>query len=238
MDEPLTKKEKRILRKQEKKERREKEKSTRKFKKFGVWGISFVLAFFLGSKFINWIKTPVSISVEGLEVSEGDWVKGNPEASLTLVEYGDFQCPACSLYAPIVKRLSEELPEKLRVVYRHFPITAIHQNAFDAARASEAAGKQEAFWEMHDALYAKQDEWAEARNAKEKFLEYAKELQLDEEMFLQDFESDETKEKIEAQTFSGTRAGVNSTPSFFLNGSKVVNPGDFDSFKSLLEQNL
>ena len=97
------------------------------------------------------------------EAGEEDRVKGNEEAGVVLIEYSDFQCPACGSYYPIVKALSEEFPEELLIVYRHYPLTNIHPNAFSAAKASEAAANQGKFWEMHDMLFERQAEWANLR---------------------------------------------------------------------------
>lgn len=98
-----------------------------------------------------------------MEVKVNDNVKGSREAKAVLIEYSDFQCPACQVYYPVVKQLTEELGNEILVVYRHFPLTTIHPNALPAAKAAEAAGKQGKFWEMHDMLFDKQSEWSALR---------------------------------------------------------------------------
>jgi protein-disulfide isomerase len=103
-----------------------------------------------------------------------------------------------------------------------------------AAKAVEAAGKQEKFWEMHDVLFEKQGEWSELSDAKEKFLEYARQLELNEEKFLTDFDSKEVEEKINSEIASGNRLGVNATPTFYLSGAKVA-PRSYADFKALVE---
>ena len=91
-------------------------------------------------------------------VSDSDWVKGNRSAPVVLVEYSDFQCPACAASAPLVKQLTEEFGNKIAFVYRHFPLPQ-HKNAYPAAQAAEAAGKQGKFWEMADLIFANQTKW-------------------------------------------------------------------------------
>ncbi|MFC1649464.1 DsbA family protein [Patescibacteria group bacterium] len=98
--------------------------------------------------------------VSEVEVKENDHTKGSPEAKVILVEYSDFQCPACGAYAAVLSRLSEEIPEDLLIIYRHFPLSNIHTNARAAAIASEAAAQQGKFWEYHDLLFTNQPEWS------------------------------------------------------------------------------
>ena len=93
-----------------------------------------------------------------LEITEKDWVKGSADAPVTLVEYTDFQCPACGAYYPLIKQLTEEFGDKVRVVIRHYPLIEIHKNALSGARAAEAAGRQGKFWEMYDILFSNQKE--------------------------------------------------------------------------------
>src|SRR3990167_4396909 len=94
-----------------------------------------------------------TVPEEIMTVAEGEWVKGNPSAPVTIIEYSDFQCPACGHYYPILKELLSKDGEKIRFVYRHFPLTNLHPNAEGAARATEAAGLQGKFWEMHDQVF-------------------------------------------------------------------------------------
>ena len=168
-------------------------------------------------------------------MSGDDWIKGGIRAGVTLIEYGDFQCPACASYAGVVKELASTFPNELRIVYRHFPLTQIHRNALPAARAAEAAGKQGKFWEMHDLLFEKQGLWSNEGNAVALFLEYAKSLGLDEEKFKRDYDSSEVRARIEAQLASANALGLNSTPSFLLNGKKLLNPKTLADFQALVE---
>jgi protein-disulfide isomerase len=232
----LTKKERKELAKQAKRKEREKQETIAKLKKFVLTVAVLVLVVILGYRFVNFINTPTStISSEPLVVVEGENIKGDEEATATLVEYGDFQCPACATYYPIVKQLSEDFPEGLRIVYRHLPLVSIHPNAMPAAKAAEAAGVQGKFWEMHDILFEKQQEWSGDRNPKDKFVSYAEELELDIDAFNSDFDSRELQEKITGQMLTANRLGVNSTPTFFLNDTRIT-PRSYEEFKSAVEE--
>ncbi|MEK7606148.1 MAG: DsbA family protein [Patescibacteria group bacterium] len=166
------------------------------------------------------------------------WTKGNSEATTTLVEYSDFQCPACGLYYPFIKQLNEEFGDQMQFTYRHFPLRQIHRNSEPAARAAEAAGKQGKFWEMHDLLFENQSVWTDSNDVEGDFEAYAIQLGLNVEQFKTDRDSKETREKINADYQSGIAAGVNSTPTFFLNGTKIINPRNYDEFKSVITQAL
>jgi protein-disulfide isomerase len=198
--------------------------------------------FFIGYKAWKWIKTPVGGSTDGNQnntffVRDSDWVKGNKDARLTLIEYGDFECPACSIYSELVKKVLGDFPNDLKVVFRHFPLPA-HRNAVPAAKAAEAAGKQGKFWEMHDLLYEKQSDWSSEGNPMSKLTEYAKNLGLDEEKFRADFNSKEIEARINADESEALRLRINETPTFFLNGKKLPQINGYEDFKKIIEDAL
>lgn len=168
-------------------------------------------------------------------VSAGDHTQGASDGKAILVEYGDYQCPACSAYHPIVTQAIAEFGNQITFVYRHFPLRQIHRQADLAARAAESAGLQGKFWEMHALLYERQKMWAESLSAKEKMTSYARELGLDETKFLSDFDSDQVKEKVENDLRSGVRAGVRGTPTFFLNGKELANPGNLPGLRQEIQ---
>lgn len=147
---------------------------------------------------------------------EGSASKGNASASAYLVEFSDFQCPACKAFAPLVADAITQYGEQLAVVYRHYPLTQ-HNYAEKAARAAEAAKNQDKFWEMHDELFLNQDKLSD-----ETLNEIVKKIGLDEAKFFQDIEKNETKEYIAKEIAEGNRFEVNSTPTFFLNGQKLT----------------
>jgi len=148
-------------------------------------------------------------------VGGNDHVQGPATAPLELVEYGDYQCPHCGRAYPIIKRIQAELGQDLKFVFRNFPLSEAHPQAFQAAVASEAAAKQEAFWAMHDIIFENQ-ELLESLP----FVEFAKTLGLDIERFEEDLDDPTLPEKVDADFASGMRSGVNGTPGFFINGVK------------------
>lgn len=146
-------------------------------------------------------------------VQAGDHIQGTEDAPVTLVEYGDYECSYCGMAYPIVKQLQSELGDKLRFVFRNFPLTEVHPHALNAAAAAEAAGLQAHFWEMHDLLYENQRALEDAN-----LLAYARTLHLDIEQFKQDFASRQVESKIRDDEMGGIRSGVNGTPTFYING--------------------
>ncbi len=163
-----------------------------------------------------------------------DHAKGNIDASIELVEYSDFQCPACAAFYPIVQQIMEEYGDTIKFTYKHFPLRRIHMNADLAARATEAAGLQGEFWGMHDVIFENQKEWSEVR-AKSIFIGYAENLGLDVGKFKKDLSSNAIKEKVQNDFESGVALEVNSTPSFFLNGEKLNEIRSYEEFKSAIE---
>lgn len=140
---------------------------------------------------------------------------GNASASAYLVEFSDFQCPACRAYQPAVKQILSQYKDQLIFGYRHFPLDQ-HPLAIPAGKAAEAVGKQGKFWEAHDQLFADQDKFSD-----EYFTQFANLLKLDESQFNKDKDSQEVKDKIERDRVAGLGFGVNATPTFFLNGQKL-----------------
>ena len=170
-------------------------------------------------------------------VSGSDWIKGKIDAKVVLVEYSDLQCQACAAYAPLVNRIIEEFGDRIAFVYRHFPLP-YHQQAGLAARAAEAAGKQDKFWEMADLIFVNREDWAEKSSARETFVSYAQLLNLDMSQFGTDLDSAAVKKEVENDYLSGA-AIVTYTPTFFLNGERIENnPQGYDSFRELILQKI
>lgn len=151
-----------------------------------------------------------------LEVNPNDQRKGNLNATLTLVEYGDFQCPGCRRAHSLVKRLLKERGNDVQFVFRNFPLRKFHPHAYAAAITAEAAGKQGKFWEMHDLIFENQ-----AKLDENYLLSLAQDIGLDPTQFVIDTKSDEVRNKIEIDIESGISSGVNGTPTFFLNGNPI-----------------
>ncbi|HMI49423.1 MAG TPA: DsbA family protein [Gemmatimonadaceae bacterium] len=146
-------------------------------------------------------------------VTAKDHAAGPDDAPVTLVEYGDYECPYCGMAHPIVQRAQQQLGSDLRFVFRHFPLAEAHPHARLAAQAAEAAGAQGKFWEMHDALFEHQDALGG-----EDILSYAQSIGLDIAKFARDLEAPTYAKKVRDDFRSGVRSGVNGTPTFFVNG--------------------
>lgn len=172
------------------------------------------------------------------KLSSNGWVRGNKNARVTLVEFGDFQCPACGFREPMVQQTMKDFNGKIKLLYKHFPLTTIHKNAYPAARAAEAAGKQGKFWEMHDLLFARQKDWAGITDAKAKFIQYAQELKLDTEKFKKDFDASDIEKKINSEQDEGIQLGVKGTPTFFLDGKLIEAPATYEDLKKSIESEL
>ena len=163
-----------------------------------------------------------------------EWVKGNQASGVVLIEYSDFQCPACAAYEPLIRQVEAAYGTRAAFVYRHFPLVKIHTNADLAARASEAAGKQGKFWEMHDAIFDNHDAWEKQVNAQAFFETYAKQIGLDVAQFTKDLTADDVKQAVADDYARGQLGGVQGTPTFFLNG-KQISPGSYDEFAAALD---
>lgn len=167
-----------------------------------------------------------------------DNIKGNPEAKVVLMEYSDFQCPACRSYYPVLRQVVQEFGDRIAFVYRHFPLTGIHANAEFAARAAEAAGEQGKFWEMHDLLFEKQAEWSNSGNVIGIFESYATLLDLDMDKFRIDWRSKEIKNFVSAHKVHSLKSGLQGTPSFFINGKQIQSPDSIEQFRKIILESL
>lgn len=183
---------------------------------------------------------------EGASVDANSLVRSNSHmtgattAKVTLVEFGDFQCPACKSYAPVIKQVIAQYRDNpnFNFVFRNFPL-AQHLNAKKAAAAAEAAGEQGKYWEMYEALYDKQSEWETSQDPIPAFTVYAASLGLNVEEFKKAITEDRFTQIINTDTNDGLKLQVNSTPTFFINGQKLAAPqAKVESFVSLIEQAL
>jgi protein-disulfide isomerase len=165
------------------------------------------------------------------QVGHRDHIEGPDTASVTLVEYGDYECPYCGEAFSIVKAIQKRLGKRLRYVFRHFPLTNAHPHAADAAEAAEAAGAQGQFWKMHDTLYENQDALED-----QDLLEYATELGLDAARFADDMAEHRHAARVREDFTSGIRSGVNGTPSFFINGVRHDGGYDLDTLLAAIEE--
>jgi protein-disulfide isomerase len=155
---------------------------------------------------------------EGIEVT--DHIKGNPDATVTLVEYSDFQCPACASFQPVMEEIMKTYGDKLRFEYKHYPLP-IHPYAQQAALAAEAAGQQGKFYEYHDLLFKNQQNWSTAVAPGSLFIQYAEELGLDMEQFRRQQKSSILRDKVRSDLAEARELGITATPTFYLNGEKM-----------------
>ncbi len=168
-----------------------------------------------------------------IPVSDRDHVRGPDDAPVTLVEYGDYECPHCRQVAPIVEQLRERFGDRLRYVFRHLPISKLHPHAHLAAEAAEAAGAQGKFWEMHDLLFQEVEPLDKSR-----LMELAAELDLDLDRFERELDQRVYADRVQEDFRSGVRSGAGGTPSFFLNGVRYDGPWDLDSLIAEIQKPL
>ncbi len=205
-------------------------------KKMMMWGVVAIVAGFAVIGGYKYFSKP-SIIIDPKQTLGNDWKRGAIAPQVTLLEYGDFQCPACKAYGPLVKRILDTFPTQLGLVFRHYPLTQIHQNATSSAAAAQAAGLQGKFFEMHDLLYEHQEEWSPLPSPHDTFESYAKQLNLNTDQWNMDMKSSMVSDAIKAQKKTGDQLKVQGTPTFFINGVIVPqNPKSFEEFKALIQQ--
>ncbi len=166
-------------------------------------------------------------------------VKGPEAAPITVVEFSDFQCPACKASQPLVDQIIKTYPDKVKVVYRHFPLDSIHPNARLAAQAAEVALAQGKFWEFHDKLFTTQTDWEKISNKDElkaKFADYAAEFKLDKQAFMEKIEAPEAAQAVKVDSDYGSSLSIQATPTFFVNGKMTAAPQLLETVKSLADQ--
>lgn len=240
----LTKKERRDLKRKEKEKNKNQKEKSKKTKMITIWIIvglmltagigSIVFLVAKSSSFDGKISQPALLVAQ-----DSDWSKGNKDAKTVLIEYSDFECPACAYFMPIIEKLSADFPNDLKIVYRHFPLPQ-HKNARIAAYAAEAAGQQGKFFEMADKIFERQKEWENLseKDSTDIFKNSASELNLDIKKFEDDLNKDEIKNAVEHDYKDGTALNTSYTPTFYLNGNKIVNPKSYDEFKKVIEDTI
>jgi len=205
--------------------------STKKIFLYGglLGGIALVIGLTIGL-------TAPTLTVLTTKLSETDHTQGDKTSNVILIEYSDFQCPACKQYSGVVQDVVSEFENHMVFAYRYFPLRKIHKNAGISAQAAEAAGLQGKFWEMHDTLFENQEKWAGApeNNAIETFKGYAKDIGLDVTKFASDISSNVVIEKVAANERSAVEGKVNHTPTFFLNGKEIKNPQSLEEFRKVI----
>jgi protein-disulfide isomerase len=176
-------------------------------------------------------------AIETSGIVNGNYLAASPSATVTLVEFGDYECPACGTYNPIVKQALTDFAGKIVYVFRNYPLPQ-HANAQISSDAVEAAGLQGKFWQMHDKVYDTQNDWANLSDPTSVFVGYAKDLGLDTNQFTKDLSSSAIKNKVQNDTNDGNTIGITETPTFYLNGQKMTLTGTYNQFKSLINSAL
>ena len=164
-------------------------------------------------------------------VNNSDHLKGNLNTNLEIVEYGDFECPHCAAAHPIIEKIMQEFGRQIKFIFRNFPLSEMHANAREAAKAAEAAGLQGKYWEMHNSIFENQ-EYLQPND----FVKRAEKLGLDIQKFKMDMQNPIIGDKIDSDFESGIRSGVNGTPSFFINGNKF--DGDASNLYQLIQESI
>jgi protein-disulfide isomerase len=163
-------------------------------------------------------------------LGDQDHILGPADAPVTLVEYGDYECPYCGMAYPIVASILKRMGDSLRFAYRHFALTQLHPHAEHAAETAEAAGSRGKFWEMHDILFQKQDALED-----EDLISYAAELDIDPDWAARALRTHAFADRVREDFMSGVRSGVNGTPTFFINGVRHDGPWDEPSLYEALQ---
>lgn len=171
-------------------------------------------------------------------------VEGQGKANVTLIEYGDYECPFCGQYYPTVKQVVQQYDSLIHFQFRNFPLTSLHPNAFAGARAAEAASLQGKFWQMHDTLYENQDPsgksgWvASSDPLNQYFVTFAQQIGLNVNQFKSDFASDKVNAIVNADLGEANKLGLNGTPSFYLDGKQVQISNTIQDFQKVLNAEI
>lgn len=236
----LSRKERREIQRAQRDDIQRADKHKKMIRKITLWGGVAVVVLAIGWLMIRAaqnIQLPTGGSDLAVPVSSSDHNMGPANAPATLVEYSDYQCPACGLFYPLIKQVlaDPQLQNKVKFVYRNFPLPQ-HSNARLAAQAAEAAALQGKFWQMHDMLFENQIKWSDMSSAGARgvFVGYAQSLGLNMNKFNSDIDSSAVKDKIQADVDGGNQAGINATPTFFINGKLMPQPNSYEQFRQFI----
>lgn len=191
------------------------------------WAIlGVIVLIFVGIIWANGKKAGAPDGSSNSNAQPSNHVMGQNSKHVTLVEYGDFECPVCYSYYPTVKQVVDQYKSDIAFQFRNFPLTQVHKNAFAGARAAEAAGMQNRYWEMHDLLYQNQDPngasgWVASSTPQDFFNGFAQQIGLNVDQFKKDYASSKVNDTINADLNEGKKLSVQGTPSFFLNGKEL-----------------
>jgi protein-disulfide isomerase len=173
-----------------------------------------------------------------VEIKGGGHVRGSDKAQLTLVEFGDYQCPSCGAYHPFVKEVLNRYPDKVKLEFHHYPLVTIHPNSFAAAKAVEAAGEQGHYWEMHDAVFEYQNAWSDKPDPKPIFAALANRIGINGTILVQTMESPEIQARILKDIERGETVKIEAVPTFFINGERVHITLSMEDFAQVIDARL
>ena len=208
------------------------------------WGVIIAIVVVLGGIF--WATSNKNSTGSSSNVQPTNHVEGQGSTGVTLVEYGDYECPYCGQYYSTVKQVEQQYDSKIHFQFRNLPLTQIHQNAMASARAAEAAGLQGKFWQMHDLLYQNQDPtertgWvADTKDVLDDyFVGYAQQLGLNTTQFKSDFKSAKVNNMIQADIAAFNKTGAQeATPTFFLDGKQIQPQNSVSDFQKYLDAEI
>jgi protein-disulfide isomerase len=210
-----------------------------------VAGVIIAGAYSSGSPSGSGVTPPAGfVATVAPAISNTDWTVGNSTSSVSFIEYGDYECPACGEYEPVIEQLISNYGTRVLFVFRNFPLYTIHPDAGISAQAAEAAGMEggaTAFWEMHNMLYAKQNDWVTtdpSQVVSKYFNGYAIAIGLNVATFDADINSTQVMNKISTDVAGGNAAGIDHTPTFFLNLKQIPNPSTYAQFAAVLDAAL
>lgn len=200
--------------------------------------IVVVILLFVGIFALSGKKADKSSSSKSSSSTLTQHIQGKGTSGVTFTEYGDYQCPYCGQYYPTVKQVTTDLGDQIKFQFRNFPLVSIHQNAFAAARAAEAAGMQNKYFEMHDLLYETQNQWSTSTGASAVFDTYAQQLGLNVAQFKTDYASSKVNDLINADMAQGNKLGITGTPTFYLDGKQIQINNDPAAFEKLIKAEI
>lgn len=207
--------------------------------RFGII-LAVIVVGFLGILFLGKRDSAAPTDANGNTVQASNYIYGEGKSGVTVVEYGDFECPGCGGYFPVISQIKEKYKDQITFQFRNFPLSSIHPNSMAAHRAAVAAEKQGKFWEMHDLLFQGQTTWnAQSGNnfdqATKLFEGYAEQLSLNMDQYRSDRDSAATNSQIQADIKAGKDIGITGTPTFLVNGKKIDNPQGLEDFTKIID---
>lgn len=173
---------------------------------------------------------------ERIQGEPSNHIAGEGTSGVTLLEYGDFQCPACAQYQPIISTVKSIYEDEISFQFRHFSLFGSFPNSMAAHLAAESAGNQGQFFEMHDLIYERQETWSNSNNARDIFEGYAEELELDMEQYRADYSDSDTRATINADMEIAREKNVTGTPTFFINDQRIENPQSPEEFFQIIDE--